>query len=426
MWPVGTQGDSPTRTLENGHALVVGIANYQRVNRLPPTVLNDAQEVHKLLTDSQHCAYPPGNVQLLLDGEATQAALRQALAGLAQRCDVSSTVLIYFSGHGGRVESGLHAGEYLLPSDVEYTSGERLAATALSGAEFTTALRAIPARKVVVIFDCCHAAGIGQPKDAMAPILKTGLPESYYEALQEGRGRVILASSRSDEYSYVLPGAEHSLFTQHLLAGLRGGAPGPGGVIRIFDLFAYVQPRVTADQPNQHPLFKAEIEENFALALYPPGKVSPPAPPAPLDDGYEYDVFVSYSGQKAERNWVRRILLPRLEAASLRVWVDFLAPPVGPKISHSEHAIQRSRYTLVVLSQAYLDSSYAEFENVAAQYLDLEQSQHRLLPVMIEDCTPRLGLRLLPILDLSDADEFEMNIERVIYQLRRPPLRRGF
>jgi len=133
-------------------------------------------------------------------------------------------VFFYLSSHGGRVESGPHAGEYLLPVDTVYTSGESVAQTAISGAEFTEALRAVPARKVVIVFDCCHSGGIGQPKDAAAPQIKA-LPESYYDALKEGRGRVILASSRSTEYSYVLPGAENSLFTRHLLAGLRGGIP---------------------------------------------------------------------------------------------------------------------------------------------------------------------------------------------------------
>ena len=253
--------------LDTSHALVVGIANYQHINTLPPTVVHDAQDTYNLLIDPQHCGYPPANVRLLLDGEATQAAIRHALAELARRSHPDATVFVYLSSHGGRLESGPYAGEYLLPVDTLYASDQSLAETAVSGAEFTAALHAIPARKVVVVFDCCHAGGIGQPKEAPAPELKT-LPESYYEALTSGQGRVILASSRSTESSYILPGAANSLFTQHLMAGLRGAAPGPGGVIRIFDLFHYLQPRVTSDQPRQHPIFKAEVEENFPIALY--------------------------------------------------------------------------------------------------------------------------------------------------------------
>ncbi len=409
--------------MRDAHALVIGIANYRNINHLPPTVLKDARDILDLLIDPNYCAYPPGNVQLLLDEQATQSAMRQALAELAARSNADSTVFVYMSSHGGRIESGPYAGEYLLPVDTEYTSAEALARTAISGTEFTEALRAVPARKVVVVFDCCHSGGIGQPKDATVPEIKA-LPERYYDTLKEGRGRVILASSRSTEYSWVMPGADNSLFTHHLLAGLRGGAPGPGGVIRIFDLFDYVQPRVTGDRPDQHPIFKAEIEENFAVALFLGGKSPMPVPTTAPEDGYDYDVFVSYSSRKVDRRWVRKTLLPRLEAEGLRVAVDFRAPLGVPKIVFRETAVQKSRYTVLVLSPAYLESDYAEFENLIAQHLGLEESRYRLLPLMIEECTPRLGLRILPILDMSDEEEFDMNIERLIYQLRQPPVRR--
>ena len=54
--------------MDNAHALVIGIANYQQINKLPPTVLKDAQNIHDLLIDPQHCGYPPDNVGLLLRG----------------------------------------------------------------------------------------------------------------------------------------------------------------------------------------------------------------------------------------------------------------------------------------------------------------------------------------------------------------------
>lgn len=422
--------------MDNAHALIVGIANYQHINKLPPTVLKDAQDVHDLLADPQHCGYPSNNVRLLLDAQATQTAIRQALDNLATRSNEDASVFLYISSHGGRIQSGPHAGEYLLPVDVDYTSDQSIGATAISGEEFTQALRAISARKVVVVLDCCHAAGIGQPKDATAPALKIGLSDRYYDVLKQGRGRVILASSRSTEFSFVLPEAQNSLFTQHVLDGLRGGAPGQGGVIRIFDLFDYVQPKVTAAQPNQHPIFKAEIEENFPVALYLGGKSPTHAPAAPLIDGYEYDVFISYQDDifaryqgdallkcVPEQSWLCR-LLRELADAGLRVNGAFRAPLGYPNMLYSEDAVKASRYILLALSQAYLDNTYAEFENLIAQHVGIEESQYRLAPVLMEDCTPRLGLRILPILDMSTQDKFELNLERLIYQLRQSPMRR--
>lgn len=411
--------------MESAHALVVGIANYQKINRLPETVLKDAQDIHNLIISPQHCGYSPDNVQLLLDGQATQASLRQALADLVQRSDQDSTVFIYVSSHGGSVEFGPHAGEYLLPVDADFTSGASLAQTAVSGGQFTEALRAIPARKLVVIFDCCHSGGIGQPKDAEAPTVKAGLPDNYYDVLKQGQGRVILASSRNTEQSYVLPGAANSLFTQHLLDGLRGGAIGPGGVIRILDLFSYLQPKVTSDFSSQHPILKAEIEENFPIALFLGGKSATPLPTVPLPDSYEYDVFVSYQAKGADKSWVRKTLLPYLETEGLRVCIDTRFPLGVPVITSMERGIQQSRYTLVILSPDYLESGFSEFESLLSQHLGLEQSKSRLIPLIRETCNPRLGIRILFMLDMTDEEEFETNMDRLVYQLRQSPVSRN-
>ncbi|GAA6618390.1 caspase family protein [Scytonema sp. NUACC26] len=409
----------------SAHALVVGIANYQKIKGLPETVLKDAKDIYELLINPQHCSYLPDNVQLLLDTEATQTALLQALAKLAERSNQNSTVFIYISSHGGQLKSGSYAGEYLLPVDTDFTSEALLAQTTISGTQFTEALRAIPAQKLVVIFDCCHSGGIGQPKDTDATEIKTGLPESYYDTLKQGRGRVILASSRSTEQSYILPGAGNSLFTQHLLDGLKGEVIAPGGVIRILDLFSYLQPKVTKDWPQQHPILKAEIEENFPVALYMGGKAATPLPTTSPNDAYEYDVFISYLAKDADKTWVRKTLLPSLESKGLRVAIDSRFPLGVPLIISMERAIQQSRYTLVILSLSYLESSYGEFENLAAQHLGLEESKYRLIPIVREECTPRLGLRILFLLDMTDEDEFDTNMERLVYQLRQLPAGRN-
>jgi hypothetical protein len=409
-------------SMEKAYALVVGIANYQKINRLPETVLNDAQDVHKLLINPNYCGYAEENIQLLLDGQATKVALQDALAILAQKSSHDSTVFIYISSHGGRVEFGPHQGEYLLPVDADFTSGASLAATAIANAQFTEALRAIPARRLVVMFDCCHSGGIGQPKDSSAPILKSGFSHDYYEILKQGQGRVILASSRNTEKSYVLPGAENSIFTQHLLDGLKGGAIAPGGVIRILDLFSYLQPKVTQDFADQHPILKAEIEENFAIALCLAGKTATPLPTTPLPDSYEYDVFVSYQAKGTDKSWVRKTMLPYLEAKRLRVCIDTRFPIGVPIITSMERAIQNSRYTLAVLSPNYLESGFSDFESLMSQYFGLEQSKSRLIPILRESCQPRLGLRALFVLDMTDEDEFEVNMDRIVYQLRQSPM----
>jgi hypothetical protein len=407
------------------HAFVVGIANYHHVNPLPFTVLNDARDIHALLIDPERCGYLAKNVELLLDDQATQSGLRQALAGLAKRSTTDSTVLIYISSHGGRLETGESPRAYLLPVDADISTNLQLDQTAISGDEFTTALRSIPARKVLVVLDCCHAAGIGQPKGVQPSALKAGLPEPYYEALQAGHGRAILASSRSTEYSWVLPGAVNSLFTQHLLGGLRGGISSEDGLIRIFDLFEYLQPRVTSDQPQQHPVFKADLEENFPVASYLGGQKKN----VRIDDqGFRYDAYISYSNQEWDATWVWGTLVPRLEQAGLRVAVsgDVEEPGVA-RVANVERGIQQSKRTVIILTEAYLQDNLADFENILAQTISLQEGTYRLLPLKIASLDDRkLPVRLgaLTTLDMIHPQRMEREFERLVQALQGPLPRR--
>jgi hypothetical protein len=403
-------------TLQNAHALLIGIAAYKRIAPLPPSVLHDVEALAAALLDPTCGGYAASNVESLLNEAATLENLYRSFARLKERSNAESTVLIYVSAHGGRIEHGPYAGEYLLPVDVENDTLEQLAATAISGSDLSALLRGIPARRLVVIFDCCYGAGLAQAKGGGA--LKQGLSEELYATLAAGRGRVIMAAARANEPAYILPNARNSLFTQHLLAGLRGAAPAPGGVIRVLDLFSYLAPLVTAEQPRQHPVLKAELEENFALALAPAQGAVPVVPP---DDQFAYDLFLSYHSQEPDRSWVRKVLRPALEAANLRVCIDHRDFRLGePLVLARERAVTQSRYTLAILTPAYLTSGFAELENVLAQHLGLEEGGRRLLAVLREDCRPRLSLRAQLWLDMTDDNEFAENIARLAYELRQP------
>src|SRR5271166_621787 len=381
--------------MDNAHALVIGIAEYHHINTLPR--VQDAQHIADLLIDPNYCGFPTDHVKLLLDGQATQTALRQGLGDLAGRSHADSTVLIFFSGHGGRIESGPQAGQYLLPVDTLYPSIEDLAQTAISGAEFTGALNAIQARRLTVVLDCCHAGGIGEPRD-------------------------LVPAARSTDPAWVRPGSRYGIFTGHLLDGLRGAARGDGGVIRILDLYTYVQQKVVSDQPNQRPVLKVELEDNYPIALYRGGLVPAPTPAEKPADGFEYDVFVSYRQQEPDKTWARKILVPRLKAGGLKVFIDYLDFRLGaPIVTEMERAVVQSRYTVGVLSPNYLRSNFTELESILAEHIGLEQSQQRFIGVMRENCKPRLGIRARYYLDMTDEDECEAALARLVAQIRQAP-----
>ena len=87
--------------LQNAHALVIGIADYHHVRKLPP--FRDAPAIAAILANEEQGGYPPAQVRLRRDGEATKANLVADLAQLAAAADPDSTIFIAFSGHGARV-----------------------------------------------------------------------------------------------------------------------------------------------------------------------------------------------------------------------------------------------------------------------------------------------------------------------------------
>ena len=139
-------------------------------------------------------------------------------------------------------------------------------------------------------------------------------------------------------------------------------------------------------------------------------------------DAFPYDAFISYRQWDPDRSWVRGVLLPGLEAAGLRICVDFRCFRLGaPLVLEMARAVEESRYTLGVLSPAYLDSNFTELENVLSEHLGLERSERRLLLVLREPCEPRLGIRARLWLDMTDDGETEANLERLASELRRAP-----
>ncbi len=255
----------------HGRALVIAVAQYRSVSVLPQSVINDARDISALLESPEHCGYSPGHVDMLLDDQATASGIREGLHRLAKSAKKEDTVVVFFSGHGARLERGKEEGSYLVPFDCD---PDRLRETAIHADEFTTLLKAIKSERLVVLVDACHSGGVSDIKGTDETLgLKRGLDERTYSLLAEGVGRVVMASSRSNEVSLVLSGDRNSLFTRYLLEGLRGASVVRNdGLVRVFDLFHYVSDKVPS-RAAQHPIFKAQdLENNFALALNQGGK----------------------------------------------------------------------------------------------------------------------------------------------------------
>lgn len=260
-----------------GHALLIGVANYQQVTSLPAAILNDARDVAATLTSPGYCGYGPTNVVTLLDDQATRAAVLNGLAELAARAGTDDTACVFFSGHGAVISNLGAEDSVLVTVDTDLANIER---TSISSDEFAQALSQIKSKRVLVFIDACHAGGAAISKtltDGKGKEFKSGYSSNTFAKLATGSGRALMASCRADEVSAVFSGARNSVFTTALLAGLQGAADkSNSGFIKLFDLFNYVAEEVPKQIPDgQHPIFKADnLEVNFAIALSQGGKKS--------------------------------------------------------------------------------------------------------------------------------------------------------
>ena len=243
--------------MNQNRALIIGVGA-----DLPMTV-TDAEGIASILADPARCGFDPASVQVLTGADATRERILAALDDLAAASE-DAAVIVYFSGHG--VESPAY---HLLPYGYDLRD---LPATSIPGGLFTEKLRAIRARKLLVLLDCCHAGGQAEAK---GPV-KSPLPPEVSAELSGSSGRVVIASSRRDELSLV--GPLYSIFTAALLEGLAGyGAFEQDGYARVLDLAMWVGrmvPERTGDK--QHPIVKvSNLHDNFAIAWYAGGAKSP-------------------------------------------------------------------------------------------------------------------------------------------------------
>lgn len=298
----------------HGYALLIGVGRCQYAPWSLPVTVKDAQALQTALTDPHLCAYPPDHIRLLHDETATRQDILNGLAWLRQQCLAAdgATAIIYYSGHGWLDKgSGRY---YLIPHNV---SPMNPATTALPAAEFTAALHAIPARRLLVFIDSCHAEGMASAKDVdplelPAHFSKSAAPESLITQLKQGEGRAVFTSSRGSQKSWVRQDNQLSLYTHHLLEALDGAGCAPGtsaametSAIHVSHLMTHLARAVPPSarqqcQAEQTPFFDL-ASEDFPVALLRGGKGLPATgwqepSPAAQAAGASYQVTVSDRG----------------------------------------------------------------------------------------------------------------------------------
>ena len=127
-----------------------------------------------------------------------------------------------------------------------------------------------------------------------------------------------------------------------------------------------------------------------------------------------YDIFISYSHHDSE--WVRNWLLPRLEKAGLRVYIDFRDFEIGvPSLVNMERAaMERSRKTLLVLTPNWVKGEWTNFEALLVQTDDPIGLRRRILPLMLEQCEPPRRIAMLTYADFTSPERWESQLQLIL------------
>ena len=235
-------------SFNQGHALLIGIGSHQHHQDLDvPITVADAQAVQSVLQNSSYCGYLADNVKLLKNETAVKENVLQALDDLTQ-VQPTDTVFLFYAGHGS---IGTDGNYYLLTHDVkvsEHNGRKVKAGTGISEAELLQKLKAIPAKRLFMVFNACHSGHIA-PQTLAAD--QAALPETLNPTgrtadalLGTGEGRILIVASREEQYSFIGEG-DTTIFTQALTNGLKGEAGNNNGMISAFGLYEYLYHEVS-------------------------------------------------------------------------------------------------------------------------------------------------------------------------------------
>lgn len=126
-----------------------------------------------------------------------------------------------------------------------------------------------------------------------------------------------------------------------------------------------------------------------------------------------YDVFVSYSHD--DKWWVHEWLLPRLTERGLTVCIDTSDFEVGvPTLVNIEQAVSRSDRTILVLTPAWVESEWTEFESILAGTEDPAARRQTLLPLLLEDCDIPKRLQTITYADFRDEARWPAELDRLL------------
>jgi tetratricopeptide (TPR) repeat protein len=243
-------------------ALLIGVSEYEPgLNSLPGSVM-DVDAMRRVLVHPELGGFVESDVATLKNPQRQE--MEDAIYRLFANRKKDDLLLFYFSGHGIKDETGKL---YLASRNTRKENGNLFKPSAVATSSVHENINGSRSQHQVIILDCCFSGAIAQGmtiKDDGTVNLKEYLG---------GKGRAILTSSTSTEYSFGADVTEYenaglSIYTRYLVEGIeKGTADVDGdGWIEVEELHEYVSSQIRKEAPAMTPKFYP-VEEGFKIRL---------------------------------------------------------------------------------------------------------------------------------------------------------------
>jgi hypothetical protein len=212
------------------YALVIGNQHYKTIESLQ-TPISDAQRTAKVLADKYGFT-----VQILED--ASDVAMLKALNDLNAVLQPNDNLLIYYAGHGERLQNGKLESGYWLPVNADPPPQDTFW---VPNEQITAHLARLSAKRVLVVADSCYAGLLSTDPSYLFVDNKVGYTLDYLKFKLPKRSRLLL-SSGGDKPVLDTGGGSNSVFARAFLEELETNQ----AVLAAPELFARIRKRVAS------------------------------------------------------------------------------------------------------------------------------------------------------------------------------------
>lgn len=272
------EGDShpPIPFTGKKYALIIGISRYQYADdRLGNLKFadSDARAIYEFLKSPAGGKFSANDMLLVTNEQATLGRLRDALSRFIITPGPEDMLLIFIASHGSPDPSASQK-LYFLTYD---TQVDRMADTALAMKDVETLVQQnLRAKRLVLLIDTCHSAGLTETPRALKPNNLVSLYATRLLYATEGRAVMTATDVNQNALEGEKWGGGHGVFSHFVLEGLRGKADmDDDKFVTVGELFRFVKQQVRlATRSEQTPQILTSTNEYLALAAVPERKRS--------------------------------------------------------------------------------------------------------------------------------------------------------